>query len=87
MPRDPLVRRRQHRKEFMTTPEKITCKDVSILISQAQDRPLTPADQLRLQAHLALCKACESFQRQMRFLRQALSRHPARHGEEDDHSP
>lgn len=68
----------------MTTPEKITCRDVSILISQAQDRPLAPAEQLRLQAHLALCRACESFQRQMRFLRQALGRHPSRHAEDDD---
>lgn len=68
----------------MTQPEKLTCKHASVLLSQAQDRPLTPAEHLRLQAHLTMCRACDAFNRQMQFLRQAFRRHPSRGEEEDD---
>lgn len=68
----------------MTLPEKLTCRNASQLMSQAQDRALSPAEQLRLQAHLAVCRACDAFNRQMQFLRQALRRHPSRKEEEKD---
>lgn len=67
----------------MTPPEKITCKDASVLLSQSQDRPMTPAETLRLQAHIAVCKACEAFQRQLEFLRGALRRRATRNDEDD----
>ncbi len=68
----------------MTNPEKLTCKDVSALVSQSQDRKLSVLEQVRLQPHLAICEACRNFQRQMDFLRQAFRRHPARKEEADD---
>ena len=68
----------------MTSSDKLTCKDVSALISQSQDRKLSPLEQVRLQAHLVICEACRNFQRQMDFLRKAFHRHPARKDEEED---
>lgn len=67
----------------MTSPEKLTCQQAAALMSQAQDRALSPAEKLRLQAHLAICRMCSNFQQQMNFLRQAWRRHPRRDEEED----
>jgi hypothetical protein len=49
-----------------------SCKQTSMLLSQAQDRPLNFADRLRLRAHLAICKRCQLVGRQLEFLRVAL---------------
>lgn len=80
-----MVRRHKRLKteHYMTLPDKLTCKQVSVLVSQSQDRTLGPVEQLRLQAHIAICGACRNFQRQMDFLRQAFRRHPAGRDEED----
>jgi predicted anti-sigma-YlaC factor YlaD len=67
----------------MTTLEKLTCKNASVLVSQGQDRRLTPVEQMRLQAHLAICEVCRNFQRQMDFLRKVFRQHPAAKDEED----
>jgi len=67
----------------MTSPEKLTCQQTALLLSQSQDRALFPAEKLRLQAHLAICQICSNFQQQMNFLRQAWRRHPRR-SEEDE---
>ena len=55
----------------------LTCKDVSVLLSQSQDRPLGTIERLRLEAHLKVCLGCENFQKQLAFLRRAIRRHPA----------
>jgi predicted anti-sigma-YlaC factor YlaD len=54
----------------------LTCKDVSVLLSQAEDREIGAAERLRLEAHLRLCEACRHVQKQMAFLRHAVRRHP-----------
>ena len=54
----------------------LTCKDVSVLLSQAEDREIGPAERLRLEAHLKLCEACRQVQKQMAFLRHAVRHHP-----------
>ena len=66
----------------MSIPERLNCNAVSVLISQAQDRNLSLVEQARLQAHLAICRACLNFQKQMEFLKQAIRRHPARKDED-----
>lgn len=48
------------------------CKHSSELLSQSQDRPLAPAERLRLGLHLMLCKRCRIFTRQLEFMRTAL---------------
>lgn len=52
----------------------LSCKEASRLMSQAEDRDLSPAEQAALKAHLALCKACRAASEQMQVLRRALRR-------------
>ncbi len=52
-----------------------TCKEVSELLSQGQDRPLVPMEKIRLQLHLLLCRGCRGFSRQLGFLRTAVRRY------------
>jgi hypothetical protein len=63
--------------------DALTCKQVSVLLSHAQDRPLGALERLRLEAHLRVCRGCENFQKQLDFLRRALRRHPALRDEEE----
>lgn len=56
---------------------KLNCKEVSVLLSQAQDRPIGALERARLEAHLKLCTGCENFRQQLEFLRRAFRRHPA----------
>ena len=52
----------------------LSCKDVSRLLSQAQDRPLGWWQRWRLRMHLSVCAACTRVDAQMRFLRRAMHR-------------
>jgi hypothetical protein len=61
----------------------LTCKEVSVLLSEGQDRPLGAIERARLEAHLRLCQGCENFQKQLHFLRQAFRRHPDLRDPED----
>ena len=51
------------------------CKDISHLVSQRQDRDLTTFERLNVEWHLAVCKACLAFDRQMRFMHEAMRRY------------
>lgn len=52
-----------------------SCKDVSELLSQGQDRPLNWVERVRLRVHLLLCDSCRNFRNQLEFLRTALRRY------------
>jgi predicted anti-sigma-YlaC factor YlaD len=71
----------------MKNPEKLTCRDVSVLVSQSAERELSALEHMRLKTHLAICEACRNFRRQMDFLGQMLRRHRARNDDEDEGSP
>ena len=49
----------------------ISCKAASRLISQSLDKPLSWQDKLALRFHLAICKYCKAFNRQLKQLRLA----------------
>lgn len=49
----------------------LSCKEVTRLLSESQDRELTLFEGLQLRMHLAMCKGCTNFDRQMKFLRRA----------------
>ncbi|MES2771597.1 MAG: zf-HC2 domain-containing protein [Pseudomonadota bacterium] len=53
----------------------LNCKEATHLLSQAQDRRLSLAESMRLKMHLAICRGCQNFKSQMRFLRQACARY------------
>jgi hypothetical protein len=52
----------------------LSCKEVSHLVSQGLDRRLGWLERARLRLHLAICDGCTNFNKQMQFLRKALSR-------------
>ena len=52
----------------------LRCKDVSRLLSQAEEHPLTWWQAWRLRMHLSLCDGCTRFEAQIRFLRRAMRR-------------
>ena len=55
----------------------LTCKEASHLISQGLDRPLPLHRRLLLRLHLLWCEACRRYDRQARFLREAMRRYRA----------
>ncbi len=50
----------------------MTCKEASRLISEGQERPMKLMERWGLRIHLWICDNCRRFERQVRFLRQAL---------------
>lgn len=52
----------------------LTCKEVSLLVSQSLDRRLSWRERLGVRLHLLMCEACTRFALQMRFLRTAMCR-------------
>jgi predicted anti-sigma-YlaC factor YlaD len=53
----------------------MTCKEASRLISQELDHPLPWHRRLVLRVHLLWCDACRRYNRQARFLREAMRRY------------
>jgi hypothetical protein len=58
----------------------LSCKDVTHLLSEGQDRKLTVGERMSLEMHLAMCKGCSNFKKQMSFLRTACRRYADRMG-------
>ncbi|KAA3649448.1 MAG: zf-HC2 domain-containing protein [Proteobacteria bacterium] len=61
----------------------LSCKEVSYLISEEQDRDLGIVERMQLELHLAMCKGCTNLRKQMSFLRGAIRRGPP----SDDDTP
>ena len=53
-----------------------TCKEVSRLVSEGQDRQLGRAERLAIRIHMLMCRGCRRFEEQMNFMRQVLKRFP-----------
>ena len=53
----------------------LSCKDVSRLLSQAEERPMTGWQRVRVQWHLAVCRMCRAFDQQLAFMREAMRRY------------
>ncbi|MCG2656758.1 MAG: zf-HC2 domain-containing protein [Hydrogenophaga sp.] len=49
-----------------------TCKEVTALVIAREDRELPLAEQLALRMHMAICKACPTFERQVMTMRNAM---------------
>jgi hypothetical protein len=49
----------------------LTCKETSRLVSQGLDRKLGLGERIAVRLHLAICRGCANFSRQMEFLRRA----------------
>ncbi|MBD3892856.1 MAG: zf-HC2 domain-containing protein [Hydrogenophaga sp.] len=49
-----------------------SCKEVTALVIAREDRDLPLAEQLALRVHMAICKACPTFERQVLTMRHAM---------------
>lgn len=52
----------------------LSCKEVTHLLSDGQDRKLTLGERINLEMHLAMCKGCSNYRKQMEFLHKACRR-------------
>jgi hypothetical protein len=53
---------------------QLTCKDVSRLLSDGQDKHLPPTERARMRLHLVICDHCREINEQIDFLRRAMRR-------------
>lgn len=53
-------------------PFRRTCKEAAALIIAREDRTLSLGDRIGLHLHLAMCKACPNFERQVLTMRNAM---------------
>jgi hypothetical protein len=51
-----------------------TCREVTRLVLQSQDRPLRLVDRIAIRIHMLICDACPRFLQQVGFMRQAIDR-------------
>lgn len=51
-----------------------TCRDVTRLVLENQDRPLRPLESVSLRLHWVICERCRRFRQQQRLMRVALDR-------------
>ncbi|HXV32006.1 MAG TPA: zf-HC2 domain-containing protein [Sinorhizobium sp.] len=57
---------------------KLTCKDASRLLSEAQERRLGLRERLTLRLHLMVCTGCDNFRKQLEFIGTAIGRYRRR---------
>ena len=53
----------------------LSCKETSMLLSQAQERRLGLRERIGLQLHLLLCDGCTNFRKHLDFIRTAVRRY------------
>jgi hypothetical protein len=58
---------------------ELSCKQASVLLSQAQERRLGLLERSQLQLHLIACNGCTNFLKQLHFIRTFI--HHYRDGE------
>ena len=54
----------------------LSCKDVTVLVSQSLDDTLPLRQRMAVRLHLLLCRACTRYRRQLLFLREVMRRFP-----------
>lgn len=52
-----------------------TCKETTVLLSQAEDRRLSLGEKIGLYLHLVACEGCRQFEKQIDFIRAAMKRY------------
>ena len=50
----------------------LTCKEVSMLVSESFDRELALRERMAMRMHLAMCSLCRTYSRQVALLRSIL---------------
>ena len=60
-----------------------TCREVTALVVARDDRAMSRSEQLMLRMHMAMCKACPRFERQIFTMRSAMKQW-RNYGERDE---
>lgn len=60
------------------------CKEVTALVVAREDRDLPWAERAALRVHMAMCKACPRFERQVLTMRNAMKQWRGYSGDEAD---
>ena len=63
---------------------KFSCKDITHLLLDAEERPLGAGERLSVRLHLSVCAACTAFTGQLRLMREALQRWKTDEGDQRD---
>jgi hypothetical protein len=53
---------------------RYTCREMTSLVLQSQDRDLRPLERITMQFHWLACEGCRNFRGQARLMRVALGR-------------
>ncbi len=53
----------------------VSCKETSRLLSRMHEEPLGAWNRIRMRWHLAVCRMCANFERQLRLLDAAMRRY------------
>lgn len=53
---------------------KINCREATRIVLEGEERELALAERLTLKVHLAICRACPRFVRQVEMMRGAMGR-------------
>jgi predicted anti-sigma-YlaC factor YlaD len=64
--------------------EKLTCHEVSRLLSDGLDEAMPPSQRARLRLHMVVCDACRNVEQQFDLLRRLVRRQAPR---DDDEPP
>ncbi|HEV2685788.1 MAG TPA: zf-HC2 domain-containing protein [Actinomycetota bacterium] len=51
-----------------------SCESVSQLVSESHDRPISWSERAKIGFHVAMCRYCTRFQRQLGILKSAIER-------------
>jgi hypothetical protein len=62
---------------------KLTCREVTRLVLEGEDRRLSAGERIGIRLHLLICQTCPRFVRQVELMRLAMARW-RRSAEEDD---
>ena len=57
---------------------RLTCKDASRLLSEAQERRLGLRERIALRLHLMVCTGCDNFRKQLDFIGTTMRRYRRR---------
>ena len=55
--------------------KKLTCRDISLLVSREHETRLSIVEKLWLRFHLLICTGCRNLQNNTRLMRAALKRY------------
>lgn len=64
-----------------------TCREVTRLVLQGEDRPLRLGERLGVRLHMVICAACPRFRQQLQLMRAASTRWRAYAGDDDGTPP